>query len=299
MIASQTPSPLFRVLSKFVQRTFTTADGLRLAADVLPGRGAGPVVLLHGGGQTRHAWGQTAEILGAHGWETIAVDQRGHGESEWAPNGDYALDRYAADVREIILALDSPPVLVGASLGGVSSLLALATDPPPPAAALILVDIAHRHDPDGAQRVVDFMRENPSGFADPSEAVEAVRRYLPHRPAPRDTSGIERNLRRRDGRWHWHWDPAMLDGVRPLVVDRADELNERLARAAADLRIPTLLVRGAASDVLSESIAREFATLAPHARVVEVERAAHMVAGDENDRFTDAVLGFLSELRAA
>lgn len=255
------------------------------------------MLLLHGGGQTRHAWQGTAGALAGAGWEAVAVDLRGHGDSAWSPDGEYRLGDFAADVQDVAAQLAGPPVLVGASLGGLASLLALAEAPPVEAAGLVLVDVAHRYELGGANRVVDFMRGTPEGFADPSEAVAAVARYLPQRSAPESTGGIEKNLRLRDGRWHWHWDPRLLELSGPMLdPGRAADMQGRLTASLADLTLPTLLVRGAGSDVLSASIADEFAGLVPHARVVDVERAAHMVAGDDNDRFTRAVLDFLAEL---
>lgn len=281
-----------------MQRNFETSSGLRLAAEVLgEDRGRPPVLLLHGGGQTRHAWESTAAALAAKGWVTIAVDLRGHGDSDWSPRGQYGLDVFAADVRDLAGALGSPPVLVGASLGGLSSLLAL-EETPSAAAGLVLVDVAHRFEFDGADRIVEFMRANRTGFVHPREASAAVARYLPHRAAPADPAGIEKNLRVRDGRWHWHWDPKLLEAAsQPLLnMQTGAAWRERLINVLRNLEIPTLLVRGALSDVISPQIADEFAAFAPKAQVVEVDRAAHMVAGDDNDRFTDAVLAFLEQL---
>lgn len=273
---------------------YCTRDGLSLSAEALGPESGRPVLLLHGGGQTRHAWHGTASSLAAAGWRTIAVDLRGHGASDWSDDGDYGLDVFAADVRDLAAQQNSPPVLAGASLGGLASLLAVGEAPAAAASALILVDVAHRFEAVGAQRIVDFMGSAPDGFASPAEAAAAVAAYLPHRERPLDARGIERNLRQRDGRWHWHWDPRLLD-TSPALLEpgEAAELRERLTVALKRLTIPTMLVRGAISDVVSRSIADEFAALRPDARVVDVERAAHMVAGDDNDRFTNAVLEFL------
>ncbi|MEX2100869.1 MAG: alpha/beta fold hydrolase, partial [Acidimicrobiia bacterium] len=121
------------------------SGGIRLVADVDGDPEAPPVVLLHGGGQTRHAWGTTLQTLAAKGWHAYSVDLRGHGDSEWAPDGDYGLDAFAADVREIARGMPEPPALVGASLGGIASLTAISeSDPPPLATALVLVDVAPR-----------------------------------------------------------------------------------------------------------------------------------------------------------
>lgn len=280
-----------------MRSNFETHSGLRLAAEVLgDDLVRPPVLLLHGGGQTRHAWGSAAAVLAANGWMTIAVDLRGHGDSDWSQCRQYALEDFAMDVRDIAGALASPPVIVGASLGGLSALLAL-EEMPGLAAGLVLVDVAHRFELDGADRVVEFMRANRAGFAHLTEASAAVARYLPNRPSPADPSGIEKNLRRRDGRWHWHWDPELLGLSQPLLnLQTAAAWRERLITVLRCLKVPTLLVRGALSDVISPQIADEFAALAPNAQVVEVDRAAHMVAGDNNDRFIDAVLTFLDQL---
>lgn len=269
-------------------------DGLVLAGDAWGDPAAPPVLLLHGGGQTRHAWGGTAETIARDGWYALSLDLRGHGESGWAPDGDYSMDAFLADLRAVLARIGQPAVLVGASLGGLTALLAAGESDPDRFRALVLVDVAARIERDGAQRIIAFMQARPEGFASLDEAADAVASYLPHRRRPRDLSGLERNLRRGpDGRWRWHWDPAFLV---PGRGPRPGQDPERLERAARRLRMPTLLVRGRLSDLLSEEGARHFLALAPHARFADVREAGHMVAGDRNDLFTDAVLGFLREL---
>ena len=147
-------------------------------------------------------------------------------------------------------------------------------------------------EPTGVVRIMDFMTARPEGFASLEEAADAIASYLPHRKGPRDLRGLEKNLRRRDdGRYRWHWDPRFMqsDGVR-----RLPDLSE-LDRAARAVRIPTLLVRGRMSDLLSEDGAQHFLELVPHARFVDVSGAGHMVAGDRNDVFTQAVIDFLRD----
>jgi len=266
--------------------------GLELAGEIRGAASAPPVLLLHGGGQTRHAWGGTAEAVARAGWRAISVDLRGHGESAWDPEGNYEFEAFAADLAALVGDLDAPPVLVGASLGGIASLLAVG-DLGVDARALVLVDVAARLEPEGVDRIVGFMTARPEGFASLEEAADAVAEYLPHRRRPRDLSGLAKNLRRgEDGRWRWHWDPRFLLGRRPR--SREPGAPERLEKAARALRIPTLLVRGRLSDLLSEAGARHFLELVPHARYADVSDAGHMVAGDRNDRFTRAVLEFLT-----
>jgi len=278
------------------------ADGLQLAADVEGDPDAPPVVLFHGGGQTRHAWGTTLTVLG-RSWRAYSVDLRGHGDSAWAPDGDYGLDAFASDVRAVARSFSQPPALVGASLGGLASLAAIAeTEGPPLATALVLVDVAPRIEAAGVSRIGDFMTGNLDGFASLDEVADAISAYNPHRPRPKNLDGLKKNLRQRaDGRWVWHWDPRFVSGrfgspdeTRSTLID-----GDRLQRAARKLTIPTLLVRGRMSDLLSEEGARELLELVPHAQLADVAGAGHMVAGDRNDAFNDAVVDFLASVRPA
>lgn len=280
---------------------FVGAQGNRLAADRRGETGA-PVVLLHGGGQTRHAWRKTAERLAHEGFVAYAVDQRGHGDSEWVADGHYAYADFAADAEALADAIaarhGARPVAIGASLGGMAALwaegAAHAAGRAPVFSALILVDITPKVDPEGVSKVQGFMRLHArEGFASIEEAAEAVAAYLPHRPRPRSHEGLRKNLRfHADGRWRWHWDPRFLDGPRPVDRGRG-AAEETLTAAARVLTQPTLLVRGAASELVGEEHARVFLALVPHARFVDVAGARHMVAGDRNDHFGDAILNFL------
>jgi pimeloyl-ACP methyl ester carboxylesterase len=282
--------------------TLEGRHGIHLAADVEGDPDAPPVMLFHGGGQTRHAWGTTLKVLGASGWRAYSVDLRGHGESEWDPDGDYTMDAFAEDIRVLAKAMPQPPALVGASLGGIASMAAIGeSEGPPIARALVLVDVAPTIEMDGALRIGAFMAEHmEDGFASLEDVADAIAAYNPHRPRPSDLSGLRKNLRQRpDGRWAWHWDPRFISGrfgsqdeTRSSLVD-----PERLRVAAKKLTIPVLLVRGRMSDLLSEEGAQELLELVPHARLADVAGAGHMVAGDRNDLFNDAVVSFLEEVR--
>ncbi len=274
------------------------AAGLKLAADVAGRAGNPPVVMLHGGGQTRHSWGELMYALAGNGYWAMTVDMRGHGESDWCPDGDYSLDCFVEDVRCILSELQQPAVVVGASLGGISALLAVGEVSSLPIRGLVLVDIVPRLEPEGVQRVHQFMSAHLGGFDSYEEVVEVVDAYMPHRKAkPRSTDGLRKNLRvGKDGRLYWHWDPAFVKGPRtPGSVRNV----ERLRRAARQIEVPTLLVRGKMSDVVSEEGVRDFLQLIPGARAVDVSGAGHMVSGDQNDVFNDAILSFLAEISAA
>lgn len=275
---------------------FEVDEGLGLAADAVGDPQAPPVLFLHGGGQTRHSWRETADAVAAAGWYAVSLDLRGHGDSDWSPSGDYTHVRFTNDVVRVARSFEQPPVLVGASLGGIASLLAIGQQPDAGLArALVLVDIATRMEPDGAARIISFMASRPEGFESVEEAADAVASYNPHRRRPRSLEGLARNLRRHpDGRYRWHWDPAFIEG-RHETAERIHD-PRLLDRAARSLRLPTLLVRGRLSDLLSAEGAAAFLEQVPHARFADVSGAGHMVAGDQNDAFSSAVLSFLAEL---
>ena len=267
------------------------AGGLPLVGDAWGDPSHRTVLLLHGGGQTRHAWGGTARALAKDGWYAVALDLRGHGDSGWADDGDYGIDAFVADTRAVAAHFRPAPAVVGASLGGIAALLAEGEATSPLFSALVLVDIAPRMEPEGVARIVSFMAARLDGFATLEEAADSIAEYLPHRPRPKDLSGLKKNLRRRDnGRYYWHWDPRFVVGKR---VPAASRNPDRLLRAARNLSIPTLLVRGRMSDIVSEDGVAEFLAAVPHATYVDVSDAGHMVAGDRNDVFSQAVRDFL------
>lgn len=272
------------------RREIVTSQGLRIVADRRGRPDRPPVVFLHGAGQTRHAWAGAAERVAARGWQTWCVDLRGHGESDWAPDADYGTEAFVDDLQAVIRYVGRAPVLVGASWGGIVGLFCEGELAPGLLRALVLVDIATRLQADGIERIVAFMRSAPDGFASLEEAADAVAAYRPGRPRPRDLDGLRKNLRRgEDGRWHWHWDPAFLQTRQRMRARTPD----RLETAARRLESPTLLVRGQLSDMVSPEAAQRFLLLCPHAEYQDVAAAGHMVVGDRNDAFTDALLEFL------
>jgi len=275
----------------FTTKRFVTPDGVTLVADVGGPPDAPTVILSHGGGQTRHSWAKAAQELAARGYQVINVDMRGHGESDWAPDGLYTLEAGARDLRTIITAANRPVALVGASMGGILSFYTIGSSETPIVDALVLVDIVLRPALEGRNRIQTFMRANPGGFATIEEAADAVAAYNPSRPRPNDPSGLMRNLRLRDdGRLYWHWDPRLLDakpGVEP------PERVDALVGVARNVIVPTLLVRGGHSDVVDEEGIEEMKQLVPQTEVLEVGGAGHMVAGDRNDAFNQGVIDFL------
>ena len=278
--------------------------GIELVADSWGDETAPPVLLLHGGGQTRAAWSQTAQHLANHGWRAIAPDLRGHGDSDWPDDGSYDTEHFASDIIEIVGQMSSPPAIVGASLGGMVALTAQRISSDQLFSAVVLVDITPRMEPEGVTRIVEFMLGYPEGFANLEEASDAIADFRPGRPRPKDLSGLERTLRQSsDGRWHWRWDVRFLtskfkatDSGIEAMESRRELMEERLLSGARKIRVPALLVRGADSDVVGREGVAAFLEAVPHADFLDVDDAGHMVAGDQNDVFTSAVARFLQNL---
>ena len=143
-------------------------------------------------------------------------------------------------------------------------------------------------DPEGQAKIIGFMKANPDGFATVDDAAAAVATYLPNRTRPSDTSGLQRNLRLRNGRYYWHWDPSFF----AIEEGAPHTMYNRYEAAAKQISIPTLLVRGSQSELVKEENVRHFLSVIPSARYIDVQ-AGHMVAGDSNDAFTDAVIDFI------
>ena len=272
------------------------SDDVTIAADRRGDPGDPPVFFLHGGGQTRHSWGAAAEVVAGNGWCTYTLDARGHGESGWSADRRYALRDFAGDLVNVADAVDGDPVVVGASLGGLTGLLALGRERLGMARGLVLVDIVPAMEKAGTDRIGAFMMQNmESGFASLDEAAEAVAAYNPRPGRTIDPDGLRKNLRQRDGRWYWHWDPGFIGQVDGREASELHDVD-LLMDCARAIDVPMLLVRGRASDVVTEASATAFVDAVPGTRYVDIADAAHMVAGDKNDVFRSAVLDFLAEL---
>lgn len=283
-----------------MQTSRVPIGGIELACDVAGEEAGPPVVLLHGGGQTRHAWGTAVSALAASGYRAMSFDLRGHGSSDWSPDGNYTIERFADDVLGLAAGLDRPPALVGASLGGLAALVAVGRSDAPIASSLVLVDVAPRIEQAGRQKIQDFMRAGMRGFDTLEDAADSIAAYIPHRPRPTNLSGLEKNLRLRgDGRWYWHWDPRFIANTDGVDGQGGLVRHERLREAARAVSVPTLLVRGQMSDIVSDEGVRELRELIPHAEVVDVAGAGHMVVGDKNDTFNQAVISFIEQATPA
>lgn len=275
--------------------SFVARDGVRLVADRGGSAEAPAVILLHGGGQTRHSWSRAVDHLLAGGFQVINYDARGHGESDWSPAGAYQLVDRADDLAAVAASLGVPFILVGASLGGATSIVAIDRGLSP--VGLALVDIVPEPDPRGIDRIISFMRGHSDGFATVDEAIAAVAAYNPRRAIPPDGQGLMKNLREgEDGRLRWHWDPRIIAEA-PSHHHRV--VQEAAGSLAALPDIPVLLVRGLSSDVVSDAGVAAFKNLVPHLELLDVAGAGHMVAGDRNDAFNHGILEFVGRTFSA
>ena len=283
------PSP-----SSGIER-FEAHDGLGLVVETFGAAGHPGLVFAHGFGQTRQAWTASASVLAARGWRCVGYDARGHGDSDWRRDegAPYGWPQMVDDLVAVTRTFRSPPVLVGASMGGLVGLAAEAAHAPL-FGALVLVDVTPRWEPEGVDRILNFMRAHPDGFESLEEAGRAIAAHLPHRREQKRPERLRALLADHgDGRLRWHWDPRLLDEIardstahQPLLVD-----------AARRIRIPTLLISGGESDIVSRATIDEFLALVPHARHVTLPAATHMIVGDDNAAFTRHVVEFLETLQ--
>jgi pimeloyl-ACP methyl ester carboxylesterase len=270
---------------------FRGAEGLTLIADEWNRAAAtGPSVLfLHGGGQNRYSWKNTCQVLADKGLHVVALDSRGHGDSDRAPDANYSVDALCTDTHAVLDQIGRPTILIGASMGGMTAMPVAHEAGPEKVTKLVLVDVVPRYEKDGSARIREFMASGLNGFHSLDEAAEAVASYLPYRTKPRSPEGLKKNLRLRNGRWFWHWDPAFLT----VPADDKFVRVARLEQAVMALTIPILLIRGRLSDVVSEEGVKDFLEKVPDAEFVELSGAGHTAAGDDNDAFSDVVVQFV------
>jgi pimeloyl-ACP methyl ester carboxylesterase len=248
------------------------------------------ILMLHGGGQNRYSWKNTGQILADGGFHVVALDSRGHGDSDRSPTANYSVESLCADTLQVLYQIGKPTVLIGASMGGLTGILAAHEAGAELVTKLVLVDVVPRFEKDGSARIREFMFSGVDGFESLEQAADAVSAYLPHRTKPRSPEGLKKNLRLRDGRWYWHWDPAFLTKPEDDPFARMDMLE----RAAINLEVPILLIRGKLSDVVSAEGVQDFLTKVPHAELVELSDAGHTAAGDDNDAFSEVVVEFVN-----
>lgn len=269
------------------RRVALQGDGLTIIADSYGAPGAPPVLFAHGGGQSRGAWGVTARIMADAGYHAVSLDLRGHGDSDWAHDGDYAFEAYVRDFIAIIPQLGERAALVGASLGGRGALL-MATTRPDLVAALVLADVTPRIDEDVANDVRRFFHESADGFDSLEKAAETLAALTTYGRPPQPER-LRGNMREKDGRFFWRWDPRF---VHDRFVKGPDQLG-LLEDSAKDLSTPTLMIRAENSDVVREEHVAHFLSIAPHIETDVAPGIGHMLTGDANDAYAPMILAFL------
>lgn len=282
--------------SKPVTERLTTPSGITVEFDLWGKIKRDAILLLHGGGQTRHSWNATAEKITQVDGCAITMDLRGHGDSDWSHEGDYELSDFSEDVAFLIDTLEIQPSLVGASLGGLVGIYLEGRYSPGSISALVLVDIVPNINVLGAEKIKDFMLEHSkTGFTSLSEVSDILSEYNPHREKSSDLEGLKKNLRKRGEKWFWHWDPLFISSERGK--ENPDMRNpELLNELCSNISVPLLLVRGKLSDLVTEIQVREFLERFPEASFADVSGAGHMVVGDKNDAFANEVIEFLNHI---
>jgi esterase len=253
------------------------------------GRGH-PILFLHGGGLTAHTWDVMAVNLRDR-FRCIALDQRGHGDSEWSPTVDYGVETQVKDVEGFIAALGlENPVLVGQSMGGLNS-IAYASRHSAKVKALVVVDVGPEINPAGTQKIREYAStpEQPS----PATFLERAVKFNPLRDPAVLQRSLYYNLRELpNGNWSLKHDQRRSSDE---ANRRATAQRERLAAEVVKISCPTLIIRGAKSEVLTDEAAERFARSLPKARWVRIENAGHNVQGDNPAALLDAMLPFLRE----
>ncbi len=270
---------------------YLLAGGLRLHHRdwTGPSPEAPTVVLLHGFTGHARTWDTLAQALSAR-YRVLALDARGHGESSWDPDGAYGVDEQVGDVVAVLGALGLSSVsALGLSMGGrtVTNLAAVRADL---VDRLVIVDIGPVVAAAGAARIGASVSA-PDVFDTPEDAFVAARAANPVPPEDALRHRIRNNLLLRpDGRWTWRWDPA-LRGSGRSNLPRPDPAAQW--ELLGSITAPTLVVRGAQSDVLAAEDAARMVRDIADCTLVEVADAGHTVPLDQPERFLDTVRPFL------
>jgi esterase len=251
-----------------------------------------PVVLcLHGITQTAHSWDEVAAEL-SNEYRVLCLDQRGHGDSDWAPDGDYTRQTQAADIDAITDALGlSRFLLAGMSMGGINSITFTARHPDK-VRALIIVDVSPEVQARGVQNIRSFIQASDE-LDSFEEFVERAHQFNPRRSLDNLRSRLSHNLKQLpNGKWTWKYDKALRSPGRGFQASALLNLWEDV-RA---IRCPTLIIKGGESDILSGESAEKLQVAIPNSRLVVVPGAGHSVMGDNPSGFVAAVREFLRGL---
>jgi pimeloyl-ACP methyl ester carboxylesterase len=255
-------------------------------------KGRHPILFLHGGGLNAHTWDLVCLML-RHRYHCLALDQRGHGDSEWEPTADYRFDAQVADVEGFIEKLNlKRPLLVGHSMGGFAA-MGYAIRHAASMAGLVLVDIAPEISMQGSLKIRDFIRMDRE-MDSVEDFVERALKFNPMRNRELLRRSLLHNLRQQpNGRWAWKHDPNRMP---QNFEHERDERKTMIMDNAQNIVCPTLVLRGSRSDVLTDESAKEFSESVPKGRWLRIENAGHTIQGDNPRALLDALDPFLKEI---
>lgn len=251
-----------------------------------------PLLCLHGITQTAHSWDEVASDLSSD-HRVLCFDQRGHGDSDWAPDGDYTRQTQAADLDAITDALGLHQfILAGMSMGGINSITFTARHPQK-ARALIIVDVSPEIQVKGVENIRSFIQA-PDELDSFEAFVERAHQFNPRRSLDNIRSRLTHNLKQLpNGKWTWKYDKALRSGERSFQASALQNLWDDVRT----IRCPTLIIKGGESDILSAESAAKLQEAIPSSRLAVVPGAGHSVMGDNPAAFVGAVRPFLSGLR--
>jgi pimeloyl-ACP methyl ester carboxylesterase len=251
-----------------------------------------PILFLHGGGLNAHTWDLVCLMLRDR-YHCLALDQRGHGDSEWEPTADYRFDAQVADLEGFIEKLKlTRPLLVGHSMGGFAA-MGYAIRHAASMAGLVLVDIAPEISMTGSLRIRDFIKQDRE-LDSVEDFVEKALKFNPMRNRQLLRRSLLHNLRQLpNGKWTWKHDPNRMP---KNFEHERDERRDMIKDNAQNITCPTLVLRGARSDVLSDDNARDFAASVPNGRWLRVENAGHTIQGDNPRALLEVLDPFLADI---
>jgi pimeloyl-ACP methyl ester carboxylesterase len=266
---------------------FVQANGMRLHYLDWGNDDKPKMLLLHGGAQSAHSWDFFALALRDH-FHIVALDQRGHGDSDWSEAGEYDTAFHVADVQAFTDAIGFDHfVLIGLSMGGRNAYTFTAACPAK-VQRLVIVDVGPDIQAEGRRHIQEFL-EGTEVFESFDWLVERVRRFNPRRPEAQIRGSLLHNLKQMaDGRWTWKHDRR-----RGIRRDRGGEMTEAAWAALASVTVPLLIVRGAESNILSVATATKMCHTVKNGQLVEVPKAGHLVQGDNPVGFEQVVRAFL------
>jgi len=273
------------------QDAFVTARGLRFHYVEWGAPTAPTLLCLHGITQTAHSWDEVAADLATDS-RVICLDQRGHGDSDWAPDGDYTRYTQAADVAAIADALRLDRfLLAGMSMGGINAITFTARHPER-VGALVIVDVSPEIERRGVENIRSFIQA-PDELDSFEAFVERAHQFNPRRSLENIRSRLAHNLKQLpNGKWTWKYDTYLRSGERSFEASAILNLWDDV-RA---ITCPTLIVKGGESDILSTESAQKLQAAIPGSQLALIPGAGHSVMGDNPGAFVAAVRGFLTDM---